>query len=54
MKKVNKTQRKNMFSNDYVTLSFIEYEVSKEKKDLNNTDKTTDINYDLGHIYGSW
>ena len=50
MKKLNKNQRKNIFTKDYVSLSAIEPQISEEKR----TSNITDTNYDLGHIYGSW
>ena len=50
MKKLNKNQRKNIFTKDYVALSAIEPQIPEEKRPGN----ITDTNYDLGHIYGSW
>ena len=47
MKKLNKNQRKIIFTKDYVSLSTIEPQISEEKR----TSNITDTNYDLGHIY---
>jgi hypothetical protein len=50
MKKLDKNRRKKIFTKDYVSLSTVEFKSSEDNK----IDKLTDINYDLGHIYGSW
>jgi len=50
MKKLNKNQRKNTFTKNYVALSDIEPQIAEEKR----TSNITDTNYELEHIYGSW
>ncbi len=54
VKELNKNQRKNKDTKDYVSLSDVESDFLAEKNILNNDDKVTETNYDLGHIYGSW